>query len=141
MAKTGQFISVEADVSRAKAALSGTSKSLASISRQIMGIIGKGVKKETVKAIKALTQKHTGELLKAYRYKVKKDGSEVNVFPKALNGEESIFPKAMALSYGTNDGRIKPRGFVQQGEKYAESGAYESDIDKMILKELDKYWG
>ncbi|MBR1722458.1 MAG: hypothetical protein IJ727_08290 [Treponema sp.] len=45
MAKTGQFISVEADVSRAKAALSGTSKSLASISRQIMGIIGKGVRK------------------------------------------------------------------------------------------------
>lgn len=140
MAKTGSFLSVEADVSRAQTALAGTSKSLVSISRQAMSIIGKGVRKETIKAIRITTNKRTGELLKAYRYKVKKDGSEVNVFPKALNGEGTIFPKVMALNYGTSNGRLKALGFVQAGEKYAESNAYESEIDKMIQKELDKYW-
>ena len=140
MAKTGSFLSVEADISRAQTALAGTSKSLASISRQAMGIIGKGVRNETIKAIRITTNKRTGELLKAYRYKVKKDGSEVNVFPKALNGEGTIFPKVMALNYGTSNGRLKALGFVQSGEKYAESNAYESEIDKMIQKELDKYW-
>ena len=56
------------------------------------------------------------------------------------NGEGTIFPKVMALNYGTSNGRLKALGFVQAGEKYAESNAYESEIDKMIQKELDKYW-
>lgn len=140
MARTGQFLSVQADVSRAQAALSGTSKSLVTISRKTMGIIGKGVANKIRGEIKALTNKRTGELLKAYRYKVKRDGSEVNVFPKALNGEKSIFPKVMALSYGTKDGRLKALGFVQAGDRYAESGDYAAELDKMIQKELDKYW-
>lgn len=140
MARTGQFFLVEADISKAQEALAGTSKSLLSIQRQTLGIIGKRVRNETVRAIKSTVQKRTGELFKAYRYKVKKDGSEVNVFPKSQKGNGSIFPKAMALNYGTKDGRLKPRNFVQAGEKYAESSRYEADIDKMIQKELDKYW-
>lgn len=141
MAKIGQFLSVEADVSRAQSALSGTTKSLVSISRQTMGIIGRGAVSVVKKEIKATTQKRTGELLKAYRYKVKKDGSEVNVFPKGIKNEgREIFPKVMALNYGTKNGRLKSRGFVQVSERYAESRAYEADIDKMIQKELAKYW-
>jgi hypothetical protein len=140
MGKTGQFLSVKADVSRAQVALAGTSKSLVSISRQTLGIIGKGTVKTIKREIKALTETRTGELLKAYRYKVRKDGTLANVFPKALNGEKSIFPKAMALSYGTKNGRLKALGFVQSGEKYAESDDCQSDIDKMIQKELAKYW-
>jgi len=134
------FFSIKADISEAQAALSGTSKSLASISRQTLGVIARGAVATVKKEIRSTTQKRTGELLRAYRYKVKKDGSEVNVFPKALNGEESIFPKAMALSYGTNDGRIKPRGFVQKGEDYVDKGGYEPEIQKLIDKELAKYW-
>lgn len=140
MARTGQFLTVEADISRAQVALAGTSKSLLSISRQTMGIIGRGVANVTTQAVKSSVEKVTGEMWKAYRYKVKKDGSEVTVFPKALKGNKNIFPKAMALNYGTKDGRLKPRGFVQAGERYAESNAYEAEIDKMIQKELSKYW-
>lgn len=140
MAQTGQLLTVEADVSRAQAALSGTSKRLVSISRQTLGIIARGTVKTIKAEVRALTTKRTGELLKAYRYKVKKDGSVANVFPKALSGKDTIFPKAMALSYGTNDGKLKALGFVQSGEKYAESGAYQSEIEKMIQKELNKYW-
>lgn len=137
-----RFISVEADVSEVQDALAGTSKSLVSIRRQMLGIIARGVSKETSKAIRATTEKRTGELRKAYRYKVRRDGSEANVFPKGLKGSDrSIFPKVMALNYGTVDGRLKPLGFIEQGEKYAESDKYSADVDKMIQRELKKYWG
>ena len=57
-----------------------------------------------------------------------------------MEGSGTIFPKAMALSYGTGDGRIKPRGFVQKGSEYVEKGGYDSEIQKLIDKELSKYW-
>lgn len=140
MAKSGQILSVEVDVSKAKQALSGTSKSLVSISRQSLGIIARGTVTVLKKEIRATTDKITGELLKAYRYKVSKDGSHANVFPKALNGERTIFPKVMALSYGRKKDALKPRGFVQKGEEYVEKGRYEDELQKMIDRELDKYW-
>lgn len=140
MAKSGQILSVEVDVSKAKQALSGTSKSLVSISRQSLGIIARGTVTVLKKEIRATTDKITGELLKAYRYKVSKDGSQANVFPKALNGERTIFPKVMALSYGRKKDALKPRGFVQKGEEYVEKGRYEDELQKMIDRELDKYW-
>lgn len=140
---------VAVEIEEVQKALSGTRKSLKSIQRQVLGTIARG----TVKAIKASIQgsdlqKRTGELLKAYRYKVKKSGNEANVFPKALNSDSSIFPKAMTLSYGhsgktkrAENWEIKPRGFVQDGNKYAESGNYTDDLNKLIEKELKKYWG
>ena len=69
----------------------------------------------------------------------KKDGSEMNVFPKGIKGE-NIFPKVMALSYGTENGRLRPRGFVQKGNNYIEGSEYEASIDRMIDRELAKYW-
>lgn len=140
MSKSGQILSVEVDVSKAKQALSGTSKSLVSISRQSLGIIARGTVTVLKKEIRATTGRITGELLKAYRYKVSKDGSKANVFPKALNGERTIFPKVMALSYGRKKDTLKPRGFVQKGEEYVDKGRYEDELQKMIDRELDKYW-
>lgn len=137
-----QFISVEADIKNAQNALSGTKKSLKAISKKALGVIGRG----TVKAIKTAIKgsglkKRTGELLKSYRQKVKKDGSSMTVFPKALNGEKSIFPKIMALSYGSEKRNLKALGFVQKGSEYVEKGNYSEEIDKMVKKELEKYWG
>lgn len=140
MAKSGQILSVEVDVSKAKQALSGTSKSLVSISRQSLGIIARETVAVLKKEIRTTTGKVTGELLKAYRYKVSKDGSQANVFPKALNGEKTIFPKVMALSYGREKDGLKPRGFVQKGKEYVEKGSYENELQKMVDRELDKYW-
>jgi hypothetical protein len=139
MAKTGQFLSVELDISRAQTALSGTSKSLVTISRQTLGIIGRGTVDVVKKEIRATTKRRSGELLRSYRYKVKKDGSEMNVFPKGIKGE-NIFSKVMALSYGTENGRLRPRGFVQKGNNYIEGSEYEASIDRMIDRELAKYW-
>lgn len=150
MAKTGQIIETQVDIAEVEKALSQTNKSLKSIRKGVLRIAAK----ETSKKVKAALNtsdlhRRTGELAKAYVYKVKKDGSEANVFPKALVGKDkTIFPKAMTLSYG-HDGptkraaswHIAPRGFVQSGQQYAESGAYMTEVQKMVDKELEKYWG
>ena len=145
-----QLIQTQVDIEEVEKALAGTSKSLKSIRKSVLRIAAK----ETAKRVKAAIstsdlQRRTGELLKAYVYKVKKDGSAASVFPKALSGNGStIFPKAMTLSYG-HDGptkrasswHIAPRGFVQAGQQYADSGAYMDEVQKMVNKELEKYWG
>lgn len=144
-----QFLSIQTDISQVQDALAGTSKSLKSIQKSVLRIAAKG----TANAVKAAIRtsdlnKRTGELQNAYTYKVKKDGSEANVFPKALNsGDRTIFPKAMTLSYGHSGPTkrakawfIAPRNFVQAGDQYAESGKYMDEVQKYIDKELDKYW-
>lgn len=136
----GTFISVEADAQGAQKALEGTKKSLKSVRLGVLRIVGRG----TVKAIKSGIRasgikKRTGELLKCYGYKVKKDGSEVNVFPKA-KGDSRIFPKVYVLNYGLPGTRHRPYSFIEKGEKYAEENSYDNEINKYIQKELKKYW-
>lgn len=145
-----QIISAQVDIEEVQQALSGTSKSLKSIQKSVLRIAAKGTAKQIKAAINTSDlQKRTGELSKAYVYKVKKDGSEANVYPKALTAKDrTLFPKAMTLSYGhegptkrAKSWHIAPRGFVQAGQQYAESGSYMNDVQKMIDKELEKYWG
>lgn len=141
-------LGIEADVSGAVKALEGTSKSLKSIERQVVGIVARGGVKAIKSAIRTSgLQRRTGELLKAYRYKVKKSGGEANIFPKALNSSSTIYPKAMTLSYGhtgptrrNSRWEILPRCFVQSGREWIESGKYDRDIERMVQKQLDKYW-
>lgn len=137
------------DVSAVQEALSETSKSLKSIQRSTLRVVASATAK-TVRAAIISSDLHvrTGELRKAYTYKLKRDGSEANVYPRALtNGDRTIFPKAMTLSYGhqgptkrARNWRIVPRGFVQRGQQYAENGGYMDEVQKLIDKELEKYW-
>lgn len=143
-----EYISVEADIEEVIKALDSTNKGLKSIQKQTIGIIAKGTVKAIKTVIKSSVNNHTNELINAYRYKVKKDGSEGNVYPKALNNDSTIYPKAMTLSYGhsgptktSKNWYIKPRGFVQAGKLYVESGGYNAEVEKMIDKQLKKYWG
>ena len=139
----------EVDVSAVQDALSETSKSLKAIQRDTLRVVAKATAK-TVRAAIISSDLHvrTGELRKAYTYKLKRDGSEANVYPRALtSGDRTIFPKAMTLSYGhqgptkrARNWRIAPRGFVQRGQQYAENGDYMDEVQKLIDKELDKYW-
>ena len=144
-----QILATEVDVSAVQDALSETSKSLKSIQRSTLRIVARATAK-TVRAAIITSDLHvrTGELRKAYTYKLKRDGTEANVYPRALtNGDRTIFPKAMTLSYGHNgptkrfrNWRIAPRGFVQRGQQYAENGDYMDEVQKLIDKELEKYW-
>lgn len=144
-----QILATEVDVSAVQDALSETSKSLKSIQRSTLRIVARATAK-TVRAAIITSDLHvrTGELRKAYTYKLKRDGTEANVYPRALtSGDRTIFPKAMTLSYGHNgptkrfrNWRIAPRGFVQRGQQYAENGDYMDEVQKLIDKELDKYW-
>ena len=137
------------DVSAVQEALSETSKSLRSIQRSTLRVVASATAK-TVRAAIISSDLHvrTGELRKAYTYKLKRDGSEANVYPRALtSGDRTIFPKAMTLSYGHQgptkrfrNWRIAPRGFVQRGQQYAENGDYMDEVQKLIDKELEKYW-
>ena len=139
----------EVDVSAVQDALSQTSKSLKAIQRDTLRVVARATAK-TVRAAIISSDLHvrTGELRKAYTYKLKRDGSEANVYPRALtNGDRTIFPKAMTLSYGhqgptkrARNWRIVPRGFVQRGQQYAENGDYMDEVQKLIDKELEKYW-
>lgn len=144
-----QILATEVDVSAVQDALSETSKSLKSIQRSTLRIVARATAK-TVRAAIISSDLHvrTGELRKAYTYKLKRDGTEANVYPRALtSGDRTIFPKAMTLSYGHNgptkrfrNWRIAPRGFVQRGQQYAENGDYMDEVQKLIDKELEKYW-
>ena len=144
-----QILATEVDVLAVQNALSETSKSLKSIQRSTLRVVARATAK-TVRAAIISSDLHvrTGELRKAYTYKLKRDGSEANVYPRALtNGDRTIFPKAMTLSYGHNgptkrfrNWRIAPRGFVQRGQQYAENGDYMDEVQKLIDKELEKYW-
>lgn len=143
-------LNIQTDISEVQDALSGTSKSLKSIQKATLRIAAKGTANAVKAAIRTSDlQRRTGELQKAYTYKVKKNGDEANVFPKALTGKDrTIFPKAMTLSYGhqgptkrAKSWFIAPRNFVQAGEQYAEKGQYMDDVQKYIDKELEKYWG
>jgi len=139
----------EVDVSAVQDALSETSKSLKAIQRDTLRVVARATAK-TVRAAIISSDLHvrTGELRKAYTYKLKRDGSEANVYPRALtSGDRTIFPKAMTLSYGhqgptkrARNWRIAPRGFVQRGQQYAENGDYMDEVQKLIDKELEKYW-
>ena len=137
----GAIFSVETDVQGAQKALEGTKKSLKSVQIGVLRIVAKG----TVKAIKAGIrtsgiQRRTGELLKCYGYKVKKNSSEVNIFPKAKGGSR-IFPKVYVLNYGLPGTGHRPHSFIEKGEIYSESNAYQDEINNYIQKELAKYWG
>lgn len=144
-----QILATEIDVSAVQDALSETSKSLKSIQRSTLRVVARATAK-TVRAAIITSDLHvrTGELRKAYTYKLKRDGTEANVYPRALtSGDRTIFPKAMTLSYGHNgptkrfrNWRIAPRGFVQRGQQYAENGDYMDEVQKLIDKELEKYW-
>lgn len=144
-----QILATEVDVSAVQNALSETSKSLKSIQRSTLRVVARATAK-TVRAAIISSDLHvrTGELRKAYTYKLKRDGTEANVYPRALtSGDRTIFPKAMTLSYGHQgptkrfrNWRIVPRGFVQRGQQYAENGDYMDEVQKLIDKELEKYW-
>lgn len=134
---------VSADISKAQKALSETDKSLSSIQRKTLSIIGRGTVKAIKGGIRTSLKKRTGELLKAYRYKTRKNGT-ATVYPNGENGS-TIFPKAYVQNYGyegkTKRAWNKPHNFVQKGEQYANSNSYMNEVEKMIDKELKKYWG
>ena len=134
-------VSASIDTDEVEEGLKGIQTNMAKVRRRSLTIAARGTRRAVVARIRASTRKRTGELQKAYRYKVRKDASSVSVYPKGLARKSRIFPKAMTLSWGSDKTRHQPRGFVQQGELYAQSGAYMKEIEqKVIQEEIVKYW-
>lgn len=146
MAENGLALTV--DTKPVEQALSGTTKSLPSIARQTVGIASRTAVKEIKAVIKSGTHRRTGELLKAFRYKVRKNG-EASIYPKAMTDKtgNKIFPKCSVQSYGhsgptkrAKSFTIKAVKFIAAGEKWIADGRYMPEVEKMIDKTLAKYW-
>ncbi len=149
MAKS-QWISVEAEIDEVQKALEGTSKSLTSIQKQALGIIARSGVKTIRREIKLSIldkSRSSGQLSSSYGFRVKKDGSEANIFPRGKGGS-SVFPKAFVNNYGFSGPTVRaenwnfaPKGFVEKTENYLESNSFDGELQKMIDKSLAKYWG
>lgn len=137
MAKKSEWITVEADVEAVQDALSKTSKSLTSIQRQVIGVLARETVKTIKGAIRSTTIRHTGELLRCYGYRIKKDGSTGSVYPRGTAGSK-IFPKVYTLNYGT-PARPKQdaKGFIQSGENYLQKD-HTGEMEKIVEKTLQK---
>lgn len=133
-------ISAQVEVAAVQEALSGTSAGLSAMRGRVLSAAGKGTRQKVNQAIRATTKRRTGELLKAYRYRVKKDAGQVNIYPRKATKASQVFPKAYTLNYGLEGTAHVPRGFVERGEAYAENGEYMAEAEKLVQKELDKYW-
>lgn len=137
---------IEVNVNDVVYALEQTGKSVKSIAKQSLGIIARGAVKVIKADIRAKIEKHSGDLLRAYGYKVHKDGTQANIYPK--NRTDNIYPKTIILSYGHTGGTVRApswiveaRDFVQTGKTWvADTSNYSSEIDRMVDRTLDKYW-
>lgn len=145
----GNWIVVEAEVDEVVKALSETSKSLAGIKKQSVGIIARyGVKfiRKRIRETLLNKKQSTRELQKSYSFRVKKDGSEANIYPKGVSGSR-IFPKAYVNNYGyegatkrSKNWSFAPKAFVQDTENLLEKREFDTELQKMIDKTLAKYW-
>lgn len=145
----GNWIVVEAEVDEVVKALSETSKSFTSIKKQSVGIIARyGVKfiRKRIRETLLNKKQSTRELQKSYSFRVKKDGSEANIYPKGVSGSR-IFPKAYVNNYGyegatkrSKNWRFAPKAFVQDTENLLEKREFDTELQKMIDKTLAKYW-
>lgn len=161
------MIDIQIDTKGVEQALSQTAKGVKSIQKQTVGIIAKGYVKEIKRQITATgIKKISGELYKAYRYKVK--GDVATIYPKSQTpGKKAntlIMAKAGTLNYGNTisvrKGRkflqvsgsgywarpkrvsIRGRDFLGRAENlYINNERYNADVEKMVEKQLKKYWG
>lgn len=152
-------------------ALKQTAKSVPSITKQMMTVIGKGSAKATNDMLKATTRGRKGfighrwpyDVTRAYTYKATSGG--VSVYPKKVDktrANDLTVPVMATLNYGaeikavkakylgiSGDGyharvkavRVPGKYFVEAGKRYRDSDKYERDLDKIIEKELKKFWG
>lgn len=143
---------IQAEMKDVQEALNKTTLSIPSMNRKFLAVIGKKTAETVKTGIKQTYSppskyyKRTGALLRSWTFHAKKDGSQVSVFPRVIatnNNKNRQWAVGLSsiLSYGTADGRIKPRAFIQRGENYASSGAYMQEVQKIVDKELEKYWG
>lgn len=137
---TGELLEVKVTKEAVEKALAGTRLSMKSIRNKTMSVIGRGALKAVKSGIKETLQKRTGALLKSYVYKK----GVVRIDPRIPNGSDT-FRKVYTLNYGYSGAvaraHNRPHSFVQRGEEYVKSGGYMGDVQKMVDKELKKYWG
>ena len=155
MSEMSELIGITVDVSSAQEYLRETSLQIPQIEKKVLRLVGKEIAKETNKVMKGVVHVKTNAMLahrypyrmtQTYKYgKVKNHG--LTVYPRKVdNARENdlIIPVMATLTYGFDAGNARGphvigRGFVQQGESYAQAGRYMPEVQKLVDKELEKY--
>lgn len=156
---------IKSEIQKAQQLLEKTGANQHTIRKKILRTVGSGSAKAIGKQIRQSTKKKTGEASKAYVYKVKDNQriSHVTMFAYGKDKSKSIYPKIMTLNYGATilpvKGKtllIKGRGFFARSKSvtitgrfflqkawsaYIESGSFTSDMQKVVDKEIEKFWG
>lgn len=134
------MISIKASVDSVQKKLKETSASIPAITRKCLQLISRRASQEVKSGIRASTHVRTGQFLKAYTFHVKKDGLSATVYPRNYNSKNRQWAAGLSsiLNYGTKDGRIKPRAFVERGERYLQYGVYEYDLQNIVDQEIKK---
>lgn len=140
----GDLLEIDVNAKRVQEALKGTRLSMKTIGKKTFRVIGQGVRQAINKSIRQTTTKRTGALLKAYKYYPTSAGGIVRVDKNIPNGDD-MFRKIYALNYGYSGpvgrARNRPHSFIERGEEYLASGQWVGKLDKMVEKEIKKYWG
>lgn len=155
------MVSIQIDTKEVQNALAGTSKSIDSIDKQVLRAVARDVTKKENQEFNSANFKH-GKVLLAHRYEYnmksvfkagKVKDKMVSIYAKKSDANRTndiTVPILVALSYGatyTEKGKggythtIAPRGFIQNAEQYAEKNDFSTEAQKIVDKELQKYWG
>lgn len=150
------------DFEKVSKALSGTTKSVKSIQKGILSIIGRGARAEIKKITKSIkgnglvAGRYPYSIANAFTYKVKADGSKVSVYPKKIEKNRSndlTVPVISTLNYGknitvrngrkylvfqTSDGWKKCKSVKIPGHHFVEAGKSYAGSSK-YNNEVEKY--
>lgn len=153
---------INGDFERVSKALSGTTKSITSIQKGILSIIGRGTRSEIKKITKSIkgngliAGRYPYSISSAFTYKVKADGSKVSVFPKKIEKNrpnDLTIPVISTLNYGKNisvrngrkylvfqtaDGWKKCKSVRIPGHHFIEAGKQYAGSAK-YMNEVEKY--
>lgn len=162
------FLTFKSDFSSIQEALKQTSLNEINIQKKILREVGKKAARLVNKKLRATTHgngmiagRYPARL--SFTYHPAKDGTKVSVYPKKIEPgrkNDLTVPVVYSLNYGnriqakrkflTISGKfgfarpknvqITARHFIDDGENYFNSGAFVSDAQAILNKELDKYW-
>lgn len=165
-----EFITFKADFKPVEEALKQTSLNIITIQKKMMRDVGRRSAKMVNQVLRATTHGNgliagRYEAKLTYTYHVSKDATKMSVYPQKIEPgrkNDLTIPVVSSLNYGkkieakyrkyltfTVNGnfvrvknvQIQAKNFMNSGEQYISSGAFQTDAQAILNKELKKYWG
>ena len=158
-----EYVSIESDISEAVDMLTAIGGKESTIMRKTLSDVGTGARKKIKSAYSSILGKQTGYLYRTIHKAMYKNGKAVfitahkktdvdgerygfvlahgaTILPKKSNGVLTLKDKRTgAILARTKSVTIPPKDFiVGPGKEYLNSGAYKTDIEKSLKKQIEK---